>query len=149
MTPRLEEIHYMQLALVEAKKASKAGEVPVGALLRCGEQIIATGHNLVEKKQDATAHAELSVLQRSCQLKKAKYLPDCTLYITLEPCPMCAMACYWTQIGRVVFGASDPKRGYQRFSHNLLHPKTEILSGVCTQESKELLKGFFENLRTK
>ncbi len=138
----------MELAIEEAKKAYKMGEVPVGAVVVASEEVvIAKGYNLVEAKADATTHAELQVLQHACYEKNAKYLPDCTLYVTLEPCPMCAMACYWTQIKRLVFATEDTKRGYRMFNPCLLHPKTMVQHGIYADEARKMLQTFFQKLR--
>lgn len=144
-----EDIYFMQLALEEAKKAYAAAEVPVGALIVHQGEVIARAHNRVEQRNAATSHAELLVLMDACQQQGDKYLPDCTLYVTLEPCAMCAGACYWTQLGRLVFGAKDPKRGYKKWSPCLLHPKTIVSEGILAIESRALLQKFFKNLRKK
>ncbi len=147
MTQEEKDNTYMRQALALAKKGAKASEVPVGALLVHGETILATAHNKVEAYNDPTAHAEMQVFQQGCQQLKSKYLTTCTLYTTLEPCPMCAMASYWTQIGRIVYAASDPKRGYTLYHHQLIHPKTTIEHGLLADESRFLLQAFFRTLR--
>ncbi|MEM9737879.1 MAG: nucleoside deaminase [Bacteroidota bacterium] len=141
--------HFMLIALQEAKKAYALGEVPIGALIVQHNSIIAQGHNLVQESQNATTHAELLVIQKACTIKKKKYLPEATLYATLEPCPMCAMACFWTQIKRIVWGAQDPKRGYSIWSPSLLLPKVVVTKGILAKQSSQLLKQFFQELRNK
>ena len=137
----------MQIALEEAKKAYAQEEVPVGALVVHQGKVIARAHNRVEQCHSAASHGDLLALKQACQQKGDKYLPDCTLYVTLEPCAMCAGACYWTQLGRLVFGAKDPKKGYQKWSPCLLHPKTIVSEGILAMESQEILQRFFKNLR--
>lgn len=141
------DIHFMHLALEEAKRAYEREEVPVGAVIVCEDRVIACAHNSVQKKDNAMAHAECIALEKACTVQGEKYLQSCTLYVTLEPCVMCAGACFWTQIGRVVFGASDEKRGYQRCKPDLIHPKTKVIAGVLAQESTQLLQSFFRMLR--
>lgn len=143
------DLYYMQCALAAAKKAYYADEVPVGAVLVYQGQIISQAHNQVEKKKDATQHAELLVLQAACQDLEKKYLPSCVLYVTLEPCAMCAMASYWVHLGRIVFGAADPKQGYRSIQPSLLHPKTSLHHGLLAEESKQLLQAFFQAKRAK
>ena len=138
---------YMQQAIALAKKGAQAGEVPVGALLVHGERIVGEAYNSVETYKDPTAHAEMQVLRQGCQQLQSKYLITSTLYTTLEPCPMCAMACYWTQVGRIVYAVTDPKRGYSLYHHRLIHPKTTIVHGPCAYESRFLLQEFFRALR--
>ena len=128
------DAYFMQRALDEARQAARAGEIPVGAVVVAAGHIIARGHNLTETLCDVTAHLG------------GKYLPDCTLYVTLEPCSMCAGALYWAQLGRLVFGAEDPRRGYRAMGGRL-HPKTEVTGGVLAGECKELLDAFFQKLR--
>lgn len=142
--------YFMRQALEEARKAADADEVPVGAVITVGNRIIARGHNLTETLNDVTAHAEILSITSASDALGGKYLPQCTLYVTVEPCPMCAGALGWSQIGRIVYGASDPKRGYTRFCHDrvtLLHPKTKITSGVLADEAGELMSGFFRRKR--
>lgn len=139
--------HYMQLALAQAGKAYALEEVPVGALIVSQERIIASTHNLVQHAQNATAHAEMVAFQMACKQKKSKYLTDCTLYVTLEPCPMCAMASHWLQLERIVFAAHDPKKGYQLIPSPLLHPRTRVSSGLLAKESQAYLQKFFQHLR--
>ena len=135
--------HFMKEALKEAQKAFDEDEVPVGAVIVCESKIIARAHNMTERLNDVTAHAEMLAFTSATDFLGGKYLNECTLYVTLEPCVMCAGASYWTQIKKVVYGALDEKRGFAKHSENLLHPKTEIKSGVLSEESSELLKQFF------
>lgn len=139
--------HYMKEALKEARKALARGEVPVGAVIVCNQQIVARGYNLTETLNDVTAHAEMQAFTAAADFIGGKYLNDCILYVTLEPCVMCAGASYWTQIGRIVYGAKDEKRGYSLLFQNVLHPKTEITEGVMELECSELLKEFFRKMR--
>lgn len=139
--------YFMGEALKQAQLAMEAGEVPVGAVIVAENRIIARAHNQTEQLNDVTAHAEMLALTSAFNYIGAKYLPECTLFVTLEPCVMCAGAQYWVQLGRLVFGASDLKRGYSRHSINLLHPKTEVVSGLLKEESEAMLKQFFSKLR--
>lgn len=139
--------YYMGEALKEARAAFDEDEIPVGAVIVGNGRIIARGHNSTELLHDVTAHAEMIAITSAAQAIGGKYLTDCTLYVTLEPCVMCAGALAWAQIGRIVYGASDPKRGFSSVAENILHPKTELVSGICAQESEELLKQFFEKKR--
>jgi tRNA(adenine34) deaminase len=139
--------YFMQEALKEAIKAFEKNEVPVGAIVVGENRILARAHNLTETLKDPTAHAEMQAFTAASASIGGKYLHDCTLYVTLEPCIMCAGAAYWTQIGRIVYGASDEKRGYHLTRHPLLHPKTEVLSGILASESEHLLKKFFKQKR--
>jgi len=143
----LDDQFFMQQALREAEKAFEADEVPVGAVVVMNNKIIARGHNQVEQLNDSTAHAEILALTAAYQHLGSKYLPDATLYVTLEPCVMCAGALYWSQISRIVYGASDPKRGALRFGNELFHPKTQIIGGVLAEECSEIMKRFFEKKR--
>ena len=138
---------YMRLALEEAKLALAEDEVPIGAIIVAGGRIIGRGHNLVETLTDVTAHAEIQAVTAAASTIGGKYLTDCTLYVTVEPCPMCAGALAWSQIGRIVYGASDPKRGYSTISGNMLHPKTVVTSGVLREECERLMTDFFAKLR--
>ena len=138
---------YMRLALEEAKLALEADEVPIGAIIVAGGRIVGRGHNLVETLVDVTAHAEIQAITAASSTIGGKYLNDCTLYVTVEPCPMCAAALSWSQIARVVYGASDSKRGYSLFSPSLLHPKTEVTKGVMEKECSEIVYNFFKTLR--
>lgn len=137
----------MEKAIELAKQGADAGEVPVGALLVCEDRIIAKAFNQTELLHDATAHAEMLVLTSGFAHFQSKYLKDCTLYVSLEPCPMCAAAMYWAQLGQVVWGADDPKRGFSLFAPSLLHPSTQVVSGLLAQESSLLLKNFFAERR--
>lgn len=138
---------YMREALKEAKKAFDANEVPIGAVIVCRNTIIARAHNLTERLKDFTAHAEMQAFTSASEYLQNKYLNECTLYVTLEPCVMCTGAAFWTQLGKVVFGASDQKRGVSQISEQLFHPKTEIVSGVLADECAQLLSQFFEGRR--
>jgi tRNA(adenine34) deaminase len=138
---------YMNEALKEAKKALEIGEVPVGAVVVCNNKIIGRGHNQTEKLTDATAHAEMLAITAAANFLGSKYLNDCTLYVTLEPCVMCAGALHWVQLGKLVFGAADVQRGYSLVSSPLLHQKTEVLTGVSASESKILINTFFKSIR--
>ena len=137
---------YRKKALTEAQLALEKGEVPVGAVIVANNTIIARAHNLTEALTDVTAHAEMQAITAAANAIGGKYLHGCTLYITLEPCSMCAGALYWSQISRVVFAASDPKRGYRQ-QGTLLHPKTEVMEGVCADEASALLHQFFVSKR--
>ena len=138
--------YFMRKALQEAEIALAKGEVPVGAVIVCKDQIIAKGHNQVETLNDATAHAEMLAFTAATNFLGSKYLKDCTLYVTLEPCQMCAGAAFWAQIGKIVFGASDEQRGFQHW-HCKVHPKTEVIGGILADESEALLKTFFNQMR--
>lgn len=141
------DIDYMKQALAEAKKAYDEGEVPIGAVVVCKGRIIARAHNLTEMLNDVTAHAEMQAITAASTNISGKYLNDCTLYVTVEPCPMCAGAIAWAQLGRLVYGAEDEKRGYHRYAPDVLHPKTEVVSGVCADEATALMKEFFKSKR--
>ena len=138
---------YMRLAIIEAQKAFDNDEVPVGAVIVAGGKVVGRGHNLVETLTDVTAHAEMQAITAAASALGGKYLQDCTLYVTVEPCVMCAGALAWSQIGRIVYGAADPKRGYARFGKALLHPRTEVISGVLATECEKLMTDFFAKLR--
>lgn len=138
---------YMREALKEAAAAREADEVPIGAVIVCKGRIIAKGHNMTEMLHDPTAHAEMIALTAATEYLGGKYLNDCTLYATVEPCPMCAAALCWAQTGRIVYGAPDPKRGYSLYSPSLLHPKTEVTSGVLADECSGLVKDYFSSKR--
>lgn len=138
---------FMRAAVSEARKALEAGEVPIGAVVVAGGKIVGRGHNLVETLSDATAHAEMQALTAAMSAAGGKYLSDCTLYVTVEPCVMCAGASSWAHIGRIVYGAADPKKGYSVFSGSIIHPKTEITAGVLEEECRVLMTGFFSGLR--
>ncbi|MFZ9029119.1 MAG: nucleoside deaminase [Crocinitomicaceae bacterium] len=139
--------HFMKLALKEAQEALAKDEVPVGAIIVSGNQVIARGHNLSETLNDVTAHAEMQAITAAANHIGGKYLKKCTLYVTLEPCVMCAGALYWSQIDKIVFGASDEKRGATHLAKNIFHPKTEIVRGVMEDECGQLLKDFFRSKR--
>lgn len=139
--------YYMQQALRQARLAAEAGEIPVGAVVVCHNQIIARGHNQTEQLTDVTAHAEIIALTAASNYLNGKYLPDCTLYVTLEPCVMCAGALAWAQLGRLVYGAPDDKRGFMRFGRELLHPKTSLSFGIMQQECADLMTDFFRDRR--
>jgi tRNA(adenine34) deaminase len=138
--------YFMKLALKEAQKAYDEGEVPVGAIIVCDNKVIGKGYNLTERLNDITAHAEMQAITAAANYLRAKYLIDCTMYVTMEPCVMCGGALFWSQISKVVFGASDEKRGYQK-AGNHLHPKTEVISGIMGEECSQLVKSFFKKLR--
>ncbi|MDR0961420.1 MAG: nucleoside deaminase [Mediterranea sp.] len=139
----MDDNYYMKQALAEAEQAARRGEVPVGAVVVCKERIIARAHNLTETLTDVTAHAEMQVITAAAAALGGKYLNECTLYVTVEPCVMCAGAIAWAQTGRLVFGAADEKRGYQRYAPQALHPKTVVVNGVMADECAELMKTFF------
>ncbi|MBP5709985.1 MAG: nucleoside deaminase [Bacteroidales bacterium] len=138
---------FMRLALAEAEEAYAADEVPIGAVVVADNEIIGRGHNLTQTLNDVTAHAEMQAITAAAANLGAKYLNDCTLYVTLEPCVMCAGAIAWAQLGRLVFAAADPKKGYSLLQKNILHPKTEVVAGILEKESSALLKQFFQNKR--
>lgn len=145
-----EDERYMRIALAEAEEAAASGEVPVGAVVVCRGRVIGRGHNLTETLTDVTAHAEMMALTAACNTTGGKYLPDCTIYVTVEPCTMCAGALGWSHIGRIVYGADDTKRGY--FSHtraenSAIHPKTLVESGVLVDECRRLMTDFFKKMR--
>lgn len=142
-----DEQFYMQQALQEARKAAEAGEVPVGAVVVCRDRIIARAHNLTETLNDVTAHAEMQAITAAANALGGKYLTDCTLYVTVEPCVMCAGAIAWSQMGKLVFGAVDEKRGYRRYAPQALHPKTEVVTGVKAEECAQIMKDFFKKKR--
>lgn len=141
---------FMRMALDEAMQAAEEGEVPVGAVVVCNGRVVARTHNLTERLRDVTAHAEMQAITAAAENLNGKYLTDCTIYVTLEPCPMCAAALRWAQIGRVVYGASDPKRGYRAAyadPDRALHPRTELTSGILADEALSLLQSFFRRRR--
>ena len=142
-----DDIFYMRQAILEARKAFDRGEIPVGAVVVCRERIIARSHNLTETLNDVTAHAEMQAITAAANNLGGKYLPDCTLYVTVEPCVMCAGAIAWSQMGRLVFGAADEKRGYQRYAPHALHPKTTVVQGVLDEDCASLMKDFFKKRR--
>ena len=138
---------YMRLALLEAEEALRHNEIPIGCVIVQGHQIIGRGHNLTETLQDVTAHAEMQAITAAADSLGGKYLDACTLYVTVEPCVMCAGALGWSQIARVVYGAADPKRGFSRFAPQALHPRTEVKGGVLEEECAELMTTFFKKKR--
>ena len=141
------DVDYMKMALVEAQRAFDEDEVPIGAVIVCKGHIIARAHNLTEMLNDVTAHAEMQAITAAAEHLGGKYLDVCTLYVTVEPCIMCAGAIGWSQLGRLVYGASDPKRGYSFFAPKALHPKTKVVSGVLEEECAALMKEFFQHKR--
>jgi tRNA(adenine34) deaminase len=138
---------FMRMALAEAQQAADEQEIPIGAVIVCQGRVLSRAHNLTETLCDVTAHAEMQAITCATEAIGGKYLNDCTLYVTLEPCIMCAGALYWSQIGRVVYGAKDEKRGASRLQENVYHPKTQITSGVLEEECSQLLKDFFKKKR--
>lgn len=138
---------FMREALREAKAAEAEDETPIGAVIVFAGRVIAKGHNMTERLHDPTAHAEMIAITAATEAMGGKYLNDCTLYVTVEPCPMCAASSAWAQVGRIVYGASDPKRGYSLFTPSLLHPKTEVVSGVLAEECGGMVTEFFRNKR--
>lgn len=138
---------FMREALSEAKAAEAEDEIPIGAVIVFAGRVIAKGHNMTERLHDPTAHAEMIAITAATEAMGGKYLNDCTLYVTVEPCPMCAAASAWAQVGRIVYGASDHKRGYSLFTPSLLHPKTEVVSGVLAEECRGMVTEFFRNKR--
>ena len=138
---------FMKEALAEARKALAEGEVPIGAVIAADGVIIGRGHNLTETLHDVTAHAEMQAITAASEYLDGKYLTQCSLYVTVEPCVMCAGAISWSQMGRLVYGTSDQKRGYTVFAPNALHPKTQVVSGVLADEASEMMKDFFKNKR--
>jgi tRNA(adenine34) deaminase len=139
--------YFMNEALKEAQRAFARDEVPVGAVIVAGNTVLARAHNLSETLRDMTAHAEMQAFTAAADNLGGKYLQECTLYVTVEPCVMCAGAAFWTQIGKIVYGTTDTKRGYSLVKENLLHPKTEVVSGVLEKECKKLMKEFFKRKR--
>lgn len=139
--------YFMNEALKEAQKAFEAEEIPIGAVIVSENRIIARGHNLTERLNDVTAHAEMQAITAAANHIGGKYLTDCTLYVTVEPCPMCAGALYWSQISKIVYGARDEKRGFSKNKTNMLHPKTQVTSGIMEGPCAELMKLFFKNKR--
>lgn len=150
MTPQTsstDDVRYMKMALDEASLAFEQGEVPVGAVVVCRGRVIARAHNLTETLTDVTAHAEMQAITAAANYLGGKYLSECTLYVTVEPCVMCAGALGWAQLGRLVYGAPDDKRGYQRFAPQALHPRTSVTTGVMEGECADLMKRFFASRR--
>jgi tRNA(adenine34) deaminase len=138
---------FMRMALNEARLALDKQEVPIGAVVVAAGRVIGRGHNLVETLMDATAHAEMQAITAAMSTLGGKYLGDCTLYVTVEPCVMCGGALAWSQIGRVVYGAADAKRGYSTYSERIMHPRTEVVAGVLKEECEALMSDFFASLR--
>ena len=138
---------FMREAISEARKALAQDEIPIGAVVVANGMIIGRGHNLTETLHDVTAHAEMQAITAAAEWLGGKYLDQCTLYVTVEPCVMCAGAIAWSQLGRLVFGAADEKRGYQRYAPNALHPKTEVASGILADECSAMMKDFFKSKR--
>ena len=138
---------FMREALAEAGAAMAAGEIPIGAVVVWKGRVIGRGHNMTERLHDTTAHAEMIAITSATEAMGGKYLNECTLYVTVEPCPMCAGALAWSQMGRIVYGAPDPRRGYSLFSPSLLHPRTETTAGVLGEECSNLMLEFFKNKR--
>ena len=139
--------YYMREALREARAAAQEDEVPIGAVIICGDRVIARAHNQTELLHDVTAHAEMLAITAAEEHLGAKYLTDCTLYVTVEPCPMCAGAIGWTQMGRIVYGAADPKRGFSLLTGPVLHPKSEVVAGILADECAALMKEYFKKKR--
>lgn len=138
---------YMKQALIEAQKAESEGEIPIGAIIVCKGRIIARAHNLTERLHDVTAHAEMQAITAASEYMGGKYLTDCTLYVTVEPCPMCAGALGWSHISRIVYGTGDKKRGFLTYAPHILHPKTSLESGVLEEDCKVLMQNFFRKKR--
>ena len=144
MIEPFDDVYFMKRALAEADQAFVEGEIPVGAIVVCRNQIISRAHNLTETLNDVTAHAEMQAITAAANLLGGKYLTGCTLYVTLEPCTMCAGALGWAQIDRIVYGASDEKRGFRKFAPEALHPKTVLIGGILQTECADIMKRFFE-----
>lgn len=138
---------YMRMALEEAQAAFKAGEIPIGAVVVCKERVIARAHNLTETLCDVTAHAEMQAITAAANTLGGKYLTECTLYVTVEPCTMCAGAIGWAQLPRIVYGCADPKRGYSRYAPQAMHPKAQCIGGVLEEECRQLMQEFFKSRR--
>lgn len=139
--------YYMRQALIEAQKAADEGEIPIGAVVVCQDHILARSHNLTERLHDVTAHAEMQAVTAAAETLGGKYLTDCTLYVTLEPCVMCAGALGWSQVSRIVYGAPDPRRGFRLYAPRALHPRTQVTSGVLANEALQLMTIFFKKKR--
>ena len=147
MTQQEQDVRFMKLALDEAKAAAVQGEIPVGAVVVCKGTVIARAHNLTETLTDVTAHAEMQAITAAASYLGGKYLDQCTLYVTLEPCTMCAGAIGWSQLQRLVYGASDPKRGYTPLAPNALHPKTQVSEGILADDCLQIVQEFFKSKR--
>ena len=143
----LQDERFMREALREAQAARSEGEVPIGAVVVARGRIIGRGHNMTERLHDPTAHAEMIALTAATESLGGKYLTDCTLYVTVEPCPMCAGAIGWAQVPRIVYGAADPKRGFQEYAPRVLHPKAECIGGILEEECRQLMQEFFKSRR--
>lgn len=141
------DVKFMREALREARAAESEDEIPIGAVIVFGGRVIAKGHNMTERLHDPTAHAEMIAITAATEAMGGKYLNDCTLYVTVEPCPMCAAASAWAQVGRIVYGAADPKRGFSGFSPSLLHPRTEVASGILAEDCGCIVSEFFRKKR--
>ncbi|MEM8898650.1 MAG: nucleoside deaminase [Bacteroidota bacterium] len=141
--------HFMRQAYLLAEQAYEENEVPIGAVIVSDYQIIGKGYNQTERLQDPTAHAEMIALTAACEYFNSKYLPDCTIYVTVEPCPMCAGAIKWAQLSKVVYGAEEPKFGFRRYKPFLLHPKATVVGGIMEEECSALMKDFFKHKRGK
>ena len=144
---RKKDEQLMAKAVAEAQVALEAGEVPIGAVIVCNDRVIARAHNLTETLCDVTAHAEMQAITAAANMLGGKYLTDCTLYVTVEPCPMCAGAIGWAQIKRIVYGARDEKRGFEKYAPSVLHPKSTVTGGVLEEECKDLMQNFFKARR--
>ena len=147
MEQKNKDEQYMRRALQEAKAAYDEGEIPIGAVVVCQDRVIASAHNLTETLHDVTAHAEMQAITAAANELGGKYLTDCTLYVTVEPCPMCAGALGWAQISRIVYGCDDPKRGYHEYAPRALHPKTTVLGGILETDCRQLMQQFFQSRR--
>jgi len=147
MTQQEKDEKYMKLALDEARRACNEGEIPIGCVVVCQDRVIARAHNLTETLCDVTAHAEMQAITAAANTLGGKYLTDCTLYVTVEPCPMCAGALGWSQIPRIVYGCQDEKRGYREYAPRALHPKTNVTGGTLCEECRQLMQDFFRNRR--
>lgn len=147
MTQEEKDEKYMRLALDEARRAASEDEIPIGAVIVCKDRVVARAHNLTETLCDVTAHAEMQAITAAANTLGGKYLTDCTLYVTVEPCPMCAGALGWSQVQRVVYGCSDEKRGYQLYAPRVLHPKTTTTAGILEEECRQLMQDFFRQKR--
>lgn len=141
------DVRFMREALREAMAAEAEDEIPIGAVIVFGGRVIAKGHNMTERLHDPTAHAEMIAITAATEAMGGKYLNDCTLYVTVEPCPMCSAASAWAQVGRIVYGAADPKRGYSKFTPSLLHPKAEVGTGILAEECGNIVTEFFRKKR--
>ena len=143
----MDDSYYMKKALLEARMAMEEDEVPIGAVVVAGDRIIARAHNLTQRLCDVTAHAEMQAITAAANATGGKYLTDCTLYVTIEPCVMCAGAIAWAQTGRLVYAAADPKKGYTKFAPDALHPKTQVTNGILAEEAQSLMQFFFNKKR--